>query len=257
MESFIQNKDIYNICLETTHKYSQHKNRISKDIINLFIKFLIHSKNIYVSKFITTKLKQLHIKSGHILRKLLVEIYVFISVINKPNIENDIFNIKFSKKNVIDEKQFLQNLHGYTREYMFKYVHSLHRSNDEFVWKLILHVSKKREFVEQLQYMYGFTKNVKLLLLAYDTLYDSYYYSVDYNDILLQCMIKIDYIYIEENMINNDNELYTTCMKYIPLKKNVTHKNICDKYPLEEKNIEINNFQKRNTEKLVFEKCFT
>ena len=40
MESFIQNKDIYNICLETTHKYSQNKNKISKEDANRLLEAL-------------------------------------------------------------------------------------------------------------------------------------------------------------------------------------------------------------------------
>ncbi len=258
MESYIQKNDIYSICLETTNKYSQNNQKISKDIVNLFTKLLLHSKNMYIVKYISTKLQQIQIKSGSILRKLLVEVYVFIAIINKPIIEQDVFNVKVSRKHIcIDDKSFIQNLNTYTREDMFKNVSILHKTNPDFIWKVILHIGKQKEFIEQLQYLYSFTKNIKLLFLAYDTLYESYYYSCDYNDIIIQCMLKIDYIYIEKDIINNNSELYTTCMKYIPLKKNMIQKNVYQNYVSCEKNLQINEFQKNKSEKIYFEKSFT
>lgn len=257
MESFIQKNDIYSICVETTNIYSQNINKTSKEIVNLFIKFLLHSKNIYLAKFISTKLKQIQNQSKSLLRKLLVEIYVFISIVNKPNLEKDIFNIKVSKKNVfIDEKIFFDNLTKYNRDDMFKTVSILHKSNPELMWKLILHISKQKHFIEHLQYLYSFTKNIKLLLLAYDTLYESYYYSCDYNDIIIQCMLKIDYIYNEKEIIDKNSELYTSCMKYIPLKKNIINKNVYQNYTSSAKNLQINEFNKTKSEKIVFEKSF-
>ena len=257
MESFIQKNDIYSICVETTNIYSQNINKTSKEIVNLFIKFLLHSKNIYLAKFISTKLKQIQNQSKSLLRKLLVEIYLFISIVNKPNLEKDIFNIKVSKKNVfIDEQIFFDNLTKYNRDDMFKTVSILHKSNPELMWKLILHISKQKNFIEHLQYLYSFTKNIKLLLLAYDTLYESYYYSCDYNDIIIQCMLKIDYIYNEKEIIDKKSELYTSCMKYIPLKKNIINKNVYQNYTSSEKNLQINEFNKTKSEKIVFEKSF-
>lgn len=250
--------DIYSICVETTNKYSQNIQKISKDIVNLFIKFLLHSKNMYLTKFISTKLQLIQIHSKSLLRKLLVEVYVFLAVVNKPIPEKDVFNVKVSKKkDIIDEKIFLDNLNKYTKEEMFKNVCILNKNNEDLMWKLILHVSKQKEFIKNLKYLYSFTKNIKLLLLAYDTLYDSYYYSCDYNDIIIQCMLKIDYIYTEKEIIDKESELYATCMKYIPLKKNVINKNEYQNYTSCEKNVQINEFQKSKSEKIVFEKSFT
>jgi hypothetical protein len=232
-DEIILSKDIKQICYETVYLESSKKlPAISKNIVNFFCKYVVGSKNMYLYSFIATKLQQLEKKhlenNSHMYRKLLVEIYVILSICNKPVLSKP----KFKKMTEVEAELLLMKELNTSRNLkkMLDCVNALIKTKIEILWKVSLSLSKNIDYIRNLYFLYSISPKKELILEAYTSLTeDNYFWDTStYSNIIFQCMLKVNYIYEEFDKYDKNMELYIKCM-YCPVYKDdiINYKHKC------------------------------
>jgi hypothetical protein len=257
------NQNIKDICFDTVRISKLQKSVVHKNIIKFFIQFLISSKNVYISSFLNNRLKKFSAcNDKYVLRKILVEMYVFLALCNKPtDIDGFLQFTKIKLAKDIDIKHLLKAELKGKREMntILNYVCKLEKTNKEYLWSSIFHLvhdnSLKKQYVLNLFELYKMNANKELLFAAYRVLHilDLTYDITVYHKLIFQCMLKINYLY-EDNEIKQD--LFLKCLTYIPHENmSLTSNKFLVSYQLENKTITIENKSKIN-DNLYFEKVY-
>jgi hypothetical protein len=216
-DDIILNNNIVTICYETITIASTKKvKQIVKQILQFYCKYILGSKNTYVTTFLSRKLQNLQeVVDNNIYRKLLVEIYVFLSICNKPVRSNG----KQTKKVKLEEAEqvLLKELNSYRREeIILGCVNALIKTKADLLWQVVLSISKYPEYIKELNILYSYLENKQLLFEAYRTLVastDQYIYSnSEYSNLIFQCMLKVNYIYEEHDMFDKNMDMYIACL---------------------------------------------
>lgn len=250
-EQLILNKNIHELCYETVQqdvrgmlKFPQ----LCKAVVNFFVKHIIGTQNMYPAIFITSKLDQLekvynNPNDKHIKRKLLIELFVFLAVCNKPSVQKQGFVIQAKSRSKTkrltndnnnetndDERMLIKELQSSRREgVVIPLVDLLIKTKEDSLWNIALtlanHVSNRKHmiaYVTSLQTLYhSRIQKKELLLEAYRALCSEnalsmFYDNSEYSSIIFQCMMKINYIYEEEGEHDKHFDLYKACI-YCPM----------------------------------------
>ena len=219
MNSLIINGDILSIC-KLCVSYKHTKAAISKikvNVVKIFSNTFSGSKNTYIARFLSSRLNQLETCSPQVYNKILCEIFVFLGTINKPS------SYKGDKG---FESNPMDKIYSSTgRDVKQRCVNSIlrdNRSDDFILWDMVLKNTDQEEYVHSLQHMWAIHSDNTLLYMAFDTFYESHYYSSSiYNKIIFQCMIKLQYL--KEDDSESKLNTYITCLNYEP-KKTITLK---------------------------------
>lgn len=261
----IINQNIKEICFETVRISSLKITTIQKDITTFFLKYLISSKNVYISSFLINRLQKLiSIKEDkYLYRKVLVEIYVFLAICNKPTDNETCLEFKKTRISKNDDvKKCLSDELKNKRDMdkIFSYIVQLEKTEKEYLWskiyKLVSDNPLKKTLVINLFELYKITPNKDYILAAYKSLY-IIDYIIDasvYHKLIFQCMLKINYLY-EYAEIKED--LFLKCLNYVPHKNiSITSNKFLVSYVLEKKPIKIEPNKTKTNEEIYFEKVY-
>ena len=244
-ETLLLNKNIHQICYDIAkYEISCKKNLDSitiKFAINFYLKYIMGTNNVYPSLFLMKKLTELEQKDSLIKRKLLIEIILFLTVCNKPLNET---KTKVSKKYKLEECEEIlkQELRTHRREEVIIHcVDILFKMKKDVLWKIIKIVvnSSKTKFlksyVDSLEYMYSKVPKKEFLLEAYKCISSEssimyFFDSSEYTSIIFQCMMKINYIYLEMGLFDKHMNMYKACLM-CPL--DILKEEKQDEYPIE------------------------
>jgi hypothetical protein len=223
-EEIILNKNVVEICYESIQLESKKIQIIIKNIMQFYFKHVLGSKNTYVTLFLSTKLEFLeHYQQTNIFiyRKLLVELYLILAFCNK-NINSTKCKVKTLKLSEDEAERVLQNeINTYRKmDLILGCVSKLYKTKADILWRIIENISNQTVYVSSLNKLYAHCEKKELLLEAYKTLSQEelyYYNNGDYSNIILQCMLKINYIYEEISKFNKHMEIYIKCLNF-PLK---------------------------------------
>jgi hypothetical protein len=262
-EDIILNKNVVDICYESIQLESKKVQCVVKNILQFYSKHILGIKNTYVTIFIGNKLPHLEYyyeTNIKIYRKLLVELYLVLSL-SKRNTKQTNIKIKKLKMSEDDtEKVLLNEINTYRKmDLILGCVSKLYKTKADLLWRIIESITDHSLYVKSLNNLYHNNEKKDYVLEAYKTLSQEepyYYNNVDYSNIILQCMLKINYIYEEINKFDKHMEIYVKCLNY-PL-KGMSHE-----YPVqynrlsyihEEKNKRVNIEPKVQQEYVIFEK---
>jgi hypothetical protein len=240
MEEHMLNKNILKVC-EELYVFCCQNNQIKFEnfTIDFYINYISGTKNMYIIIFLSNKLSLLNHKSNFIYRKLLCEIILLLTICNKPNIntysyhevninmniDNLILSIKEKNKNSM--RYILNNLLKCKDEFEFKFNLNLtEKQKKDYIWKLweIILDNFNNKYIDSLFYLYclNYTNKerkhrLRLLFDAYDSLCEDMIISSDeYNEIIIQCMLKIDLLF----QMNKKEEMYDMCMNLLTIDEN-------------------------------------
>lgn len=225
-EELLLECNIMNICYETVSiNATKRINQIIPNVINFFVKYVIHSTNLYHAVFVKTKLQNLikcsELPNEDIKRKLLVEIYVYLSICNKPIHNKNISKTKKIKLKEDVENILINELKTYRKQNIIEScLDVLIKSNITFVWDICREFSEIPEYVNTMEELYGMCRRKELVFDAFAKLdkHGLKYSNSDYTNIILQCMMKINYIYYEKDLFDKHMEVYIKCLN-CPLEK--------------------------------------
>lgn len=256
-EITLLNQDIHEICIQSTNINISNFKQISKNVTMFYIKNLAGIKNMYPCIFIATKLRLLQNSCNvYISRKLILEIYLYLSLCNKP-LKQPTYHHKIINK---PKDQLIKQLEGYTpnEDIILNCVHSLYKTDKEYMWNMIIKTTPYKEYVSALYVLFNFHNNKNLLFNAYKTIVSKKYYvdTSDYQNIIFQCMMKINYLYHEKGLCNNNMEIYNQCIDYMPIVNNNENNNNNHKTKNEDENLKkhIDIIIPNVKEKVYFEK---
>lgn len=222
-EELLLNKNIMDICYETINvEGTKKREQIIVNVIRFYIKHILGTKNIYLVIFLSKKLERLNDTTDNdIYRKLLVEIYLLIAICNKPNKDEKKIKQKAIKVNESEAESVLLNeLNTYRKENV---IHScikvLQATKADLLWRVAENISELPHYIKALCQLYQYDNKKELLFEAYNALSKGNYFydNNEYNNIIFQCMVKINYIYEEKNKFDKHMEIYLKCLNY-PLK---------------------------------------
>lgn len=231
-EQLLLSKNVEQVCYEVVKldKSNNLNNRkkIIKEIISFYRQHILGTKNVYSGKFIMTRLKQLElIENDDIYRKALIEIFVYMTICNKPyNKTNNINDNKIKLKD--SENILIEELKSFRREdVIMNCIDKLYKSKKELLWDIVKMMVKRSksqiliDYVEVLNFMSSKDEKKDYMFEAYRCITSenarTYFYDVsEYRSIILQCMLKINYVYEEQGLYNKHMSLYEACM-YCPM----------------------------------------
>lgn len=230
-ESLILTQNIYQICYDIVKYEIKCKKKIDmrnvlKFVINIFHKYILGTNNVYPGVFLMNKLSCLenNNENNDIKKKLLVEIFVFLAICNKP-VNNGNTNTN-KKKYKLDEceKILKTELETHRREEIISNcVEVLFKTKKDLLWKVvkvIVHSNKVKcliNYVESLEYMFIKVPKKEFLFEAYkcicsETFIMFFYDNSEYKSIIFQCMMKINYIYSEMGLFDKHMNMYKVCL---------------------------------------------
>lgn len=231
-EQLMLSKNVEQVCYEVVklekNNYCNYRKKIIKEIISFYRQHILGTKNVYSGKFIMTRLKQLElIENDDIYRKALIEIYVYMTICNKPYNKTDNKN---DNKIKLKDSEFIlkEELQSFRREVVIiECIDKLYKSKKELLWnivKVMVERSKSHiliDHVEVLSFMSSKDEKKEYLFEAYRCVTSenarTYFYDTsEYGSILLQCMLKINYVYEEQGMYDKHMSLYEACL-YCPI----------------------------------------
>lgn len=262
-EDIVLNKNVVEICYESIQLESKKVQCIIKNILQFYCKHILGTKNTYITIFLGTKLQQLEYyyeNNIKIYRKLLVELYLILSLCKKKPKQTNI-KLKMLKMSEDDvEKVLLNEINTYRKmDLILGCVSKLYKKKADLLWRIIESITEQTPYVSSLNKLYDHCEKKELLLEAYKTLSPDelyYYNNGEYVNLILQCMLKINYIYEEINKFDKHMEIYIKCLNY-PLK------GLAHEYPIqynrlsyihEEKHKRVNIEPKVQQEYVIFEK---
>lgn len=193
-------------------------------------------------------------------RKLLVELYLMLALCKKNSNQSNI-KLKILKMSEDDvEKVLMNEINTYRKmDLILGCVSKLYKKKADLLWRIIESITEHTLYVKSLNHLYRLCEKKELILEAYKTLSHEEMYHYDngeYVNIILQCMLKINYIYEEIDKFDKHMEIYIKCLNY-PLK------GISQEYPIqynrlsyihEDKNKRVNIEPKVQQEYVIFEK---
>lgn len=219
-EDIILRCNIKEICYETVKIESTKRiTSIIPNVINFYIKYIIGSKNIYHGIFLKTKLSNL-INSYEkndidIKRKLLVEIYLYIALCNKLVQDKKPKQKKVKIKEEEAKNILINELKTTRRENIINScIDAMYKEHIDTLWEICIYVSEIKEYTQILKNLFEMCKKKELIIEAYNTInkIDLQYSNQDYRDIIFQCMLKINYIYNENDMYDKHMQVYLRCL---------------------------------------------
>ena len=228
-ETLILNKNIHQICYELVkYEISCKKNMdliVNKYVINFFLKYVLGTNNVYPGIFVMKKLIDLEQKDTLIKKKILIEIFVFLAICNKP-LNEKAMTTKFSKKFKLEECEEILKRELYTHrreEVIINCVDTLFKTKKDVLWKIIKIVvnSNKikllKNYVDALDFMNSKVSKKEFLVEAYKCITSEssimyFYDSSEYTSIILQCMMKVNYIYLEMGLFDKHMNMYKSCL---------------------------------------------
>lgn len=222
-EDLILSKNIVDICYETVRLESGKKtDQIVTNVIRFYIKHILGSKNIYLTLYLEKKLDKLRSTTdSNIYRKLLVEIYIFLAICNKPTTHEKAPKMKSIKiKEDEAENVLINELNTYRKENVIQScIKALLNTKRDMLWKIAENVSEIPMYIKALKALYEYDNKKELIFEAYKALSkEGYFYNHDeYNNLIFQCVLKINYIYEEMDKFNKHMEVYKKCLNY-PIK---------------------------------------
>lgn len=228
-ETLLLNKNIHQICYEIVkYEISCKKNTdltIAKYVINFFLKYILGTNNVYPGIFLMEKLLNLDKKEDIIKKKLLIEIFVFLSICNKPVNENKVVNKSLKKFKLEECEEILkQELHTHRREEVILHcVDTLFKTKKDTLWKIVKivvcsnKVKMLKKYVDSLELMNSKVPKKEFLLEAYKCVTSEssimyFYDSSEYTSIIFQCMMKVNYIYLEMGLFDKHMNMYKACL---------------------------------------------
>lgn len=223
-ESLLLNKQIHDICHETVNiKMKKVKPQVVlKNIVTFFHKHLLGSKNVYLAMFVSKKMQALSDRWDDDLvhRKLLVEVFVFMAVCNRPTKEND--NTGAGGKGVSAgeaEQLLVEEMRARRSEsVVLRCVPPLIKEHEETLWNVVESNSsgKLRQYVNAMRHMHSVLAKKEFMLEAFKSVCNNqaafFFDTKDYSPIIFQCMLKINYIYETRNMHDKQMDVYLSCL---------------------------------------------
>lgn len=258
----IINQNIKEVCYDTVRISTLKQSVIEKDITTFFLKYLISSKNVYISSFLINRLQKFpNIKDNkYLYRKVLVELYVFLSICNKPTDNETYVDFKKSRISKDNVKKILSDELKNKREInkIFSCIVQLEKTEKEYLWskiyKLVADSPIKKMLVMNLFEFYKISPHKDFILAAYKSLYivDYIHDASIYHKLIFQCMLKINYLYAFSEL---KEDLFLKCLNYIPHENvSITSNKFLVSYVLEKKPIEIELNKTKCNEEIYFEK---
>lgn len=253
-------QNVQQICFETVDVSNLSISVVTKSITKYFTKYLLCSKNVYISSFILNRLSKIaQCGKCDVYRKILVEVYLLLSLCNKP-IENEEY-LKYNTQKINkneDCKKMLQKEMKSNRHYdkIMTLVSKLEKTEKEFLWKYIYSLSSEelnKRYVKNLFELYKIEPCKQFLFAAYKSLYivDYVYDVTAYHKVIFQCMLKINYLYKYEDV---QRDIYVTCLNYIPrINDSITSNKYLMTYIADKKKVLIE-YKTKSNEDIIFEK---
>ena len=222
-EDLILSKNIVDICYETVKLESGKKtDQIITNVIRFYIKHILGSKNIYLTLFLEQKLDTLRLTTDtNIYRKVLVEIYIFLAICNKPSTQERAPKTKTIKIKEDEAENVLMNeLNTYRKENVIQScIKVLLSTKKDILWKIAENISEIPMYIRALKALYEYDNKKELMFEAYKALSkEGYFYNNnEYSNVIFQCVLKINYIYEEMEKFDKHMEVYIKCLNY-PIK---------------------------------------
>lgn len=217
-DEIILNKNIVQICYETAD-LNKKVSKVVKHIIQFYLKHFVGTRNTYIVMFLSNRIQKLYSceSNSHIYRKVLVEIYVFLGICNKPLNEKKgkTTRSKISEDNT--EEVMLNELNTFRKENVIMgCVNALVKTKAPLLWQVIQNLSEFPEYIRELNHLYNYFENKELLFEAYRTIIvpqERYFYdNSEYTNLIFQCMLKVNYIYEEKELFDKQMEMYVACL---------------------------------------------
>ena len=223
-ETLLINRQIHEICYETVsmavRKTKAHV--VLKNVVTFFHKHILGAKNVYLAIFVAHKLEVLTHRwdDTDIQRKLLVEIYVFLAVCNRPA-THDSQQPKTAAVPVVEaEPTLVKEMSGRRNEALvLKCVAVLVKQHEDTLWQIVETNSsgKLKRYVQAMRFMHNTLPNKKEFISeAFKVVCNNkaafHFNTSDYSPIIFQCMLKVNYIYETRNMHDKQMDIYLACI---------------------------------------------
>lgn len=262
-DEIILNKNIVEICYETT-SLNKKVPHIIKQIITFYIKHLIGTRNTYIVMFLSNRINKLSCCEidSHIYRKVLVEIYVFLGICNRPvKDDKQPKKTKTKIKECEAEQVMLNELNTYRKESVIMgCVNVLAKTKGPLLWKVIENITEYTDYVRELNNLYNYVENKELIFEAYRTIIvpqEQYFYNNgEYANLIFQCMLKVNYIYEEKEQFDKQMEVYIACLNCPPdrLMPSIHTLSLNVNTPFHQEPKKVDILPKQQTETMMFEK---
>lgn len=119
MDTLVTSRNITEICFQIPKLKYTGKKKIVVDIIKLYCKMFIDSKNTYVARFIANRLNvitNIHVDKKDIFYKVITEVYVFLATINHPECKpRDLNKKKKNKTSASNDIELYKHILGLLR----------------------------------------------------------------------------------------------------------------------------------------------
>lgn len=229
-DDILLNGNVVDICYNSVQMESKKIEYVLKHIMQFYCKHVLGtSKNTYVTFFLATKIQLLERASLDctklaIFRKLLIEIYLLLGTCKKNSDAKKKNEVKIKKLKLSDddaEKLLLNEINTYCRlDIILGCISKLFKTKTDILWQVAQSISPHTQYVKSLAVLYHYCEKKEVMFEAFKTLSQNqnyYYDNNEYTNIILQCMLKINYIYEETARFDKHMEIYITCLNY-PLK---------------------------------------
>ena len=217
-EKCILSADLHTICYESVELYKKRKSYtvLCKNVINLLCKYVLPTCNTYIPMFLLNRLENLKECDNNslIYKKILAEIYLFLGVCNKKRNKHNYKKIKDPEATLVKHLSSNRNM-----DIVLNCVWTLHKDKSDLLWKAVHKISQHHAYINALYALYNLNPHPLLLCEAYHTLDNRLVLQFDssaYNEIILQCLIKLNYIYEELELVDKNDLVYFACLNFIP-----------------------------------------
>lgn len=223
-EALLLNRQIHEICYETVTLVARKTKApaIVKNVVTFFHKHILGAKNVYPAIFVAHKLEVLVERwdDADIQRKLLVEIYVFLAVCNRPTPQDSQQPKTTSVPAAEAEPTLVKEMSGRRNEALvLKCVAALVKKHEDTLWQIVESNSsgKLNRYVQAMRFMHNALPNKKEFISeAFKVVCNNkaafHFNTGDYSPIIFQCMLKVNYIYEAQNMHDKRMDIYLACI---------------------------------------------
>lgn len=239
MNEALRRKDVHTACLETA-KYFLCKEGVSKFLQDASVFYqteLLRSKNTYLLEFLERKRSELLSKEGRVQRLVAIELSVMLATCDRPD-SSDVKRAcasKYTEDTLADElRKFLEGK-DYDTGVIERCVRTLSKPSKEGsqesvekLWSVASHLSRVKPHVRLLRAHWLFFDEKRrarfapdVLVECFKTIYESESYSRDsrqYRPIVVQCMLKAEYLFESIGVVDCGERVYVTCLYYLPNK---------------------------------------
>ena len=154
-------------------------------------------------------------------RKLLVELYVFLAVCNKPATGKEASSGGGAKSLSPSEAEHLlveEMRARRTEAIVLRCVAPLIKENEDTLWNIAESNSsgKLHRYVGAMRYMHSISPKKEFMMEAFKGVCNNqsafFFSTKDYSPIIFQCMLKINYIYESHEMHDKRMDIYLSCL---------------------------------------------